>query len=618
MADTATPAPRPPDATDRPADTAEERLRTLLGYVSDAVVIIQPDGRRLFVGESARRVLGYAPEEMVGGSAFDHIHPDDLDLARGRLADTLARPGGLARAEFRYRAADGRWLTLEALAVNLLDHPAVGGVLVVAQDVTERRRTDRVAREAEELYHGLFQNAAVGMAVLDGLRIISANPALCAMLGYTPAELIGQECVAITHPEDHATELPALREVLAGVRPHVRLAKRYVRKDGSVCWADLWFQAVRDTGGPHPQTVAIVVDRTEQRRLEEQFRQSQKMEALGQLAGGVAHDFNNLLTVIHGTLEMIALPADDPNRSLMDAVAAAAARAGTLTRKLLEFARRQPAAVRPVDLARVIADTTAVLARTLDPRIRLDARVAADLPPVTADPGTVQQALLNLCLNARDAMPDGGTLTVAAELCDDPPGGHRERYVRLTVADTGTGMPPEVKARIFEPFYTTKPVGQGTGLGLPMVDRTVRQFGGWVECESAPGEGTRFDLYLPAAPSPADTVLVVEDDDTVRAVAVAVLQGAGLQVTEAADATAAGAALARNRPAAIVLDLNLPDRQGADLLAAVRAAAAGVPIVVLSGELIEGDAPPPGAVAAVPKPFNKSQLLSAVRRAIAG
>jgi PAS domain S-box-containing protein len=489
----------------------------------------------------------------------------------------------------------------------------VGGVLVAARDATARRRAEQELRESSERFRGLFDNAAVGMAVLDGLRIRAVNPAVTAMLGYTPDELVGQECMAVTHPDDHAAELPALREVLAGVRHHVWLSKRYIRKDGSVCFADLWFQAVR-YGGPHPESVAVIIDRTEQRKVEAQFRQSQKMEALGQLAGGVAHDFNNLLTIIVGNLEMIRLPEGDPNRVLVEAVAAAAARAGTLTRKLLGFARRQPVTAKPVDLAQVVADTASVLSRTIDPRVRVETAVAPRLPQVTADPGAVQQALLNLCLNARDAMPAGGTLTISAEVTavSDKKG----RFVRLSVTDTGTGMTPEIKARVFEPFFTTKPEGQGTGLGLPMVDQTARQFGGWVECESAVGVGTRFDLYLPATePNGAGPVLVMDDDDTVRAVAVAVLESAGYSVSEAADAAAGLARAAESRPAVIVLDLNLPDRRGAELLAAVRAGAPGVPLVLLSGDVLPGDELPAGVTAAVPKPFARDELLSAVRSA---
>ncbi len=289
------------------------------------------------------------------------------------------------------------------------------------------------------------------------------------------------------------------------------------------------------------------------------------MEAVGQLAGGIAHDFNNLLTVILGRLDLIAVPTGDANARHVETATRAAARAAELTAQLLGFARRRPIRLLPVDPRAVLTGMADILHRTIDPRIQVRVEADDDAPAALADAGALEQILLNLCLNARDVMPEGGTLTLSAARARVLPGGagwcaeaRPGDFVRIGVADTGGGMSDDVKARIFEPFFTTKPPGKGTGLGLAMVYGILTQHAGWVTCESAPGRGTRFDLYFPegvAPPAPAPSaapvfalaVLVVDDEPGIRAFTRAVLERDGCAVDEA-DTTAAGLDRVRAAP----------------------------------------------------------------------
>ncbi|MBX9627984.1 MAG: response regulator, partial [Gemmataceae bacterium] len=484
-----------------------------------------------------------------------------------------------------------------------------------------------------------------------------------------------------THPDDRAAQTPLMAEVRAGRRDRFDAQKRYVRPDGSVAWVELSFAAIRGADGRYESGLGVSVDVTERRKLEEQLRQSQKMEAVGQMAGGVAHDFNNLLTAVLGNLSLVQFPPGDPNRPLLAAAEGAAARAADLTRKLLGYARRNQLQPGPVDPREAFAEVVDLVRRTLDPRIRIRVEVAAGCGPVLADPGLLNQALMNLCLNARDAMPNGGALTLSAEsLRADPPAADgaanpdnpARPVVRLSVSDTGCGMTDAVKARIFDPFFTTKGVGKGTGLGLPMVHGIVKQHRGWVACTSAPGQGTRIDLYLPAAeavvrdelptpdptatPPPAavptaaetprllaasdtppegtptlaalaragrtadPTILLVDDEGMIRDLGRAILERAGYRVVTAVDGLDAVEVFARERARVglVVLDVMMPRMSGRDAFRELVRLDPGVRVLFSSG--YSGDELPEleGAVGMLGKPYRPADLLAAVRDALAG
>jgi signal transduction histidine kinase/ActR/RegA family two-component response regulator len=445
-------------------------------------------------------------------------------------------------------------------------------------------------------------------------------------------------------------------EVRAGRRDRFSYAKRYLRPDGETVWVELSFAAIRTPQGAYEYGLGVSVNVSERRLLEDQLRQAQKMEAVGQMAGGIAHDFNNILTAVIGNLSLVRLPEHDPNRPLLSAVEQAAQRAADLTRKLLGYARRNQLVFAPVEPKDALNEVVALLRRTLDPRINLGVEVDPNCPPVHADPALLAQVLMNLCLNARDAMPDGGSLTLSAEPVtrapEDPcPPGWGDlapgAYVRLTVADTGVGMTDEVLARMFEPFFTTKGIGKGTGLGLPMVQGIVKQHHGWIEIHSRLGAGTRIELNLPTAevvntpvlsgtptplpltltpsisnvprPPKPPTILLVDDEPMIRDLGRAVLSRAGFRVLTAEDGTDAVEVFARqfHEIDLVILDVTMPRMSGRDAFRHMIELHPGARILFSTGYTAEDLVEVDGAVGLLSKPYRPQELVAAVRTALA-
>jgi PAS domain S-box-containing protein len=340
----------------------------------------------------------------------------------------------------------------------------------------------------------------------DG-RWLTVNRALCETVGYSEAELLGLTFQDITHPDDLEQDLELLRRMLRGELTTFQLEKRYVHKHGRHVPILLTVSLVRDAGGAPRYFVSQMQDMTERRALEERLRQAAKMEAVGRLAGGVAHDFNNLLTAITCSVSLVSegLAPDDPARADVEEIRAAADRAAELTRKLLAFSRQQMLRPTLLDLNEVVRGIERLLQRVLGGDVAVHAALEPALARVHADAGQVEQVLMNLAVNAHDAMPGGGALVIAtANVSLDAPLAHRHgvlepgAYVTLAVRDTGHGMDEPTLARLFEPFFTTKEVGKGTGLGLATVHGIVHQSGGQIVVESAPRRGTTFTIYLPA------------------------------------------------------------------------------------------------------------------------
>ncbi len=504
------------------------------------------------------------------------------------------------------------------------------------REALERARERRELRGYEVFLKQIIEASPNPIFVRDaGGRFVLANRALAAAYGTTVERVIGQRLEEITSHAEEAAELQAQeREVLRSGEPLFIAEERVTNP---VTGDQRWFQVVRvplvAPGSGEPRVLSLATDLTERKRLEAELFQAQKMEALGQLASGIAHDFNNVLTTIVSNAELLLteLPPEDPRRQGLLDICDAAQRAGGLTRQLLAFSRKQALHPKVLDLNQLVEGLQRMLVRLLGETIEIELRLEPDLRRVRADPAQVEQILLNLAVNARDAMPGGGRITI--ETANAEAG----RLVLLAVSDTGVGMDAETRARIFEPFFTTKGSGRGTGLGLFTVYGIVRQSGGQVAVNSQPGQGTTFRVYLPALageeaeanaqvedrgmPRGSETILVVEDTEPLRLLAVRILRSLGYTVLDAANADEAlrvAGGYAR-RIDLLLTDVVLPGLAGRDLGRRLAAVRPGLRVIYMSGypdeTPLQRDAPVEG-VAFLEKPFTPGVLARKVREVL--
>jgi PAS domain S-box-containing protein len=621
---------------------SEERFRALVEKSRDGILLVDERSVIRYATPAVRTVLGRAPESVVGHEVLEFVHPNDRPAARLRLAYSLSHPGEDVPHSFRAGAADGSWRAIEMNVVNRLDDPSVRAVVINYRDVTDREEAVHELGRQHAILEGLFTSVPDIVVYEDREgRFLGANPAFEALLGRSAVGVVGRYWDELFTADWAARVREAERTVLATGQT-TRCKEWVTYADGRKVLLDIAVAPLRGADGRPAGLIIVGRDLTEQDRLEDELRQAHKMEAVGRLAGGIAHDFNNLLTVVLGNLELVRSGAavGAEATEMLAATERAARQAADLTRQMLGFARREPLRTATVDLNALVRDALGLLRRTIDPRITVRFLPAVELRPVAADPVQVQQILMNLCLNARDAMSDGGTLTLETTNVDGPTGAAppaEHGRVRLSVTDTGVGMSDEVKAKIFDPFFTTKGVGQGTGLGLAVVYGVARAHGGWVDVASAPGAGSRFDVYLPCArPSTegsvssssagpgvrqgrGETVLVADDETAVRTLARTALEMAGYHVLLAADGVEAVETFrSAGRVALVVLDASMPRLSGRQAFEAIRRIDPTVKVLFASGHHgghVAPDAAP--AVRALNKPYTPSQLAAAVHETLA-
>jgi two-component system cell cycle sensor histidine kinase/response regulator CckA len=521
---------------------SEERFRQLAENIDEIFWMADAaDGRILYLNPSYEQVWGRSCQSLQSQpySFLDSVHP--ADRARVSAALEQKKRGAHTSEEYRIVRPDGsiRWVWDRAFPVRD-SHGQFYRIAGITADITDRRRTEEALRETTQTLQALVQAAPVAITILDlEGKVRLWNPAAECILGWSEAESVGQPLPWL-QSDSLGDSGGLLSTVLQGQTIH-RMESKCRREDGILVEVSLSAAPLRDTAGTLLGALVLLMDLTEQKRLEDQLRQAQKMEAVGQLAGGVAHDFNNLLTIITGYSHILLadLKPGDSTLEFLEQIKLAGERAASLTRQLLAFGRKQTLQVQVLDLNTLVCNIEKMLRRLIGEDIVVVIEQDPLLGQVQADPGQLEQVLLNLAVNARDAMPRGGTLTLTTtnvELDDAWAQGQPEvvpgYYVQIAVRDTGTGMSTETMGRIFEPFFTTKEVGKGTGLGLATVYGIVKQSGGHIEVDSELGQGSTFRIYLPrferadsesrAQDSPSDiprgkeTVLLVEDEENVR------------------------------------------------------------------------------------------------------
>jgi two-component system, cell cycle sensor histidine kinase and response regulator CckA len=609
---------------------SDEALASVFECAGIGMAITSLDKRWLRVNDGLCELLGWPAEALLGQSVLDVTHPDDaaedLEL-RGQLLNGSARRYS---REKRYRHADGYYLWVQvhvALVRDAVGRPAY--FVSQIHDISARKR-------AEARYRSLVESIPIGLyrTTPEG-EFIEVNPAMLQMLGYTDRdELMATDAHTLYVDRDDRERF--VRVMMQSDPAPATGVLRMRRRDGTPIWTRRTARLVRDEAGQVRYLEGAIEDITALKQNEEQLQQAQKMEAMGRLAGGIAHDFNNLLTAIKGNAAMVldSLPPGSPDALCLQELDAAATRAAGLTRQLLAFSRRQVLQTQVLDLNAIIAEARPLLGRLIREDIEVIVTADAGIANIRGDRSQIDQVLLNLALNARDAMPHGGVLslrTMNVVLDEARAGLALGRYVLLSVSDNGVGMDPETRARIFEPFFTTKERGKGTGLGLAIVYGIVRQSGGAIEVDTAPGAGSTFNIYLPVSDWAADEhsgmsteqrlkvgtdkrVLVVEDEESVRKFTARVLATEGYTVVEAIDGVDAQERWqSEGTIDVVVTDVVMPRMGGRTLVERLRALAPHLPVVFMSGYAED----PIGLPSSAPtifleKPFGPDAMATAV------
>jgi two-component system, cell cycle sensor histidine kinase and response regulator CckA len=632
---------------------SEARVRIILDSALDAVIGMDQSGVVTYWNPRAESIFGWPRPLAVGRTVAELIIPERQREAHvqglKRFLGTGEGPLLERRLELTAVRADGSEFPVE-LVVTAVRRSDTWSFHAFAADISERKRAEEAMRRSEEHFRSLIENALDVIAVVDASgRFTYESPSIERVLGYRPQELVGQDALTLVHPEDVASVRDTFGSLAGRPGGVVSGRARLRHKDGT--WRS--FEAVgKLEQGRGGRVILNARDVTDREHLESQLRQSQKMEAVGRLAGGVAHDFNNLITAISGYAELTLkrMDADDPRARNMTEIRKAAYRAAALTRQLLAFGRKQVLRPQVLDLSDTVEQVDGLLRRLIGEDVELRIHKGGRCGRVRADPSQVEQVLINLAINARDAMPSGGRLTIEmrdVELHQPPRSGPEEPtpgdYVMIAVADTGHGMDLETQSHIFEPFFTTKAVGQGTGLGLSTVYGIVKQSGGHIVVESEPGQGATFKVYLPrvlddghetlepvrAAPArPAqgggsETILLVEDDAAIRDMLREILTDEGYTVLVAQSPEDA-LRIVRERTSsidALISDVVMPMMTGPELATRIAELRPGIKVLFMSGYTARAVADRglvPDARQFLQKPFTSDTLISRLRELLEG
>ena len=625
---------------------SEEIFRLISENAADMTAVVDSEERRLYSSSSYQRVLGYSPEELRDSSAFAQIHEEDI--ARVRSAAEETRTSGHGNViEYRMRHKNGSWRVIESTtSLIFLPKSSHEKLVVISRDVTERRETIEALRRSEASFRSVVEHAPYGICRVDRKgNVLEANPALHRMLGYQESEVL----LGASLPNDlflDPQDFLRLSDVIEASEYFHEVELTWRRLDGSRLAARCSGRRISESNQLEGYMELFAQDVTERMILERQLRMAGKMEAIGRLSGGIAHDFNNLLGVIIGYSKLIRQRVDPHQTTLAEfaeEVEKAGQRAAALTRQLLAFSRQQILTPTALDLNALVADMQKMLPRLLGEDVTVEIDLESDLGTVRADRSQLEQVVMNLAVNARDAMPTGGTIrieTANAHFHEDYARHHAGAkpgpQVLLSVSDTGTGMSPETVTHIFEPFFTTKEMGKGTGLGLATVYGIVKQSGGYIWVESEVGVGSSFKIFLPRvfdeavpkifsqAPSAAsgrETILLVEDAEPLRKLALRFLENHGYRVIQAQDGEEALTVVrGLSEPIHMMLtDVVMPGINGRVLAEKLLPSYPQMKVLYMSGytdSFIAGHGVLEQGTALIHKPFSEEDLLAKVREVL--
>jgi PAS domain S-box-containing protein len=587
-----------------------EMLNAIVEGTTAAIYVKDLQGRYQLMNSAGVMLVGKRLDEIVGKKDSELFSPETAGELMARDQEMLQ--SGLVSTyeeEISRGSVTRTFLTTKGPLRDAQGR--VSGIVGSSLDITERYRAIEALAESEERFRTIFDGSPIGMAVIgtDG-KIVASNPACRQMLSLQEEDMAGVAIFdELTHPDDRAGDAESFQQLIRGEIEYDRREKRYILRDGRRVFADLHLYLVRDKKGAARYLIGIAVDISERKSLETQLRQAQRMETIGRLAGGVAHDFNNLLMVIKGYCDLlIERGANGDGMPQLERISKAADQAASLTQQLLAFSRKQVMQPKVFNLNTLVWNAEKMLSRLISESVEMVTVTAKNLGTIKADPGQIEQVILNLVINARDAMPNGGTLTLETaniELDESYAQGHLGAvpgsYILLAVTDNGLGMDDETQARIFEPFFTTKELGKGTGLGLSMVYGIVKQSGGYIWVHSAIGKGSSFRVYLPrvfeneqelAPPQPVsqslagkETILLVEDDPLVRGLAQEILKSRGYSVlvAERPDAALEICRQHAGRIDLLLTDVIMPGMNGRDMADEILAIRPEVGVLFMSG-----------------------------------
>ncbi len=631
---------------------SEGRLRTIFDASRAGIVLVNPQGTITFANQRMAEMFKLQLSALIGTPYPSYLHPEQREEGRERMVKMLSGEADSIAVERRYVASDGTDFYGFLSGRRLEDERGRLVCLVgIIADITERKKVEEALLASEGRYRSLFEQSrdAIFMLEAEGPtagRIVSANKTALDMHGYTDQDMSRLQMQDLLPPEDAKAFPERLRQIDREGR--LRYEALHRRKNGSDFILEVTETLIMIGGRHYCMSVgrdSSDLKRSEEQRrtLEEQLIQVQKIEALGRLAGGVAHDINNMLMPIMGYANILleSLPAGDSRREEAEAIIRSAERVRDIARQLLAFARKQTLEMKVLDLHEVVARFEKMLRRTIRENVVIETRYAPDLPPIKGDPGQIEQVILNLAVNAQDAMPGGGTLLIDTKhvlldqaFVDEHKGAHEGDYLSIAVTDNGTGMNRDVQSLIFEPFFTTKERGRGTGLGLAMVYGIVKQHGGYVDVASEIGKGTTFTIYFPVttetpgaaeepdgpvlASSHRETILVVEDQKEVLAIVSMMLREYGYRVLQASTPEAALALLQQSEQTVdlLVADVIMPGMDGTEVFLQLSSACPGLKVLYMSGypdDVISTHGVLRSGINFIQKPFSPASLVKKVR-----